>query len=845
MLVSLSWLNDYVDVADKTPAELAAILTDLGLEVESIQGGATIPPEVVVGKVLTAVKHPNADALRLCTVDVGAGTPLNIVCGAANAREGILVVVAQVGAVLPGDFKIKKSKIRGETSEGMLCSMQELGMAEESEGILELPGSPRIGSSAAKALGLEEIVLELGVTPNRADCLGLLGVARDLAAKLKRPLKEPEMTTARDGGTQTEGRIAVKVADPALCARFVALSVTNASAGPSPRWMQKRLEASGMRPINLIVDATNYVLMEYGQPVHAYDARFIRGNVIEVRAAAAGEVLKTLDGQERKLEAGDILICDGSGPIGLAGVMGGASSEVRSDTTELVIEVASFAPLTVRKTSRRLALHTEASHRFERGTDVDALERVALRVAALIAQGAKDTKAATPKIAKDAIDTYPGDVQKRVVALRLGHTKQFLGLPQLAKEEAKGALEGLGFEMLDATDDRMVFEVPYWRGDIEREVDLIEEIARVCGYDKIPYQMPVMNIRPTPEDPFIEFQEQARTALAESGFNETVTFPFIATIELDAMGIGAGHPLFPTLTLANPLSGPYAMMQTTLIPGLLRGLAGNRKQGERGVRLFECGRGYFDFSAKTLDQAGHPMWRHLARPGRHLGMRAKLDPKRPTERHWIAAAIDQPFLQKSWNTTATVATFYHGKSAVSALMKAFGIDGWTLAPVVAKDVPFLHPGASAIVMLGNRAAGYVGELHPRTATALDLGADQPPIILELDLEMVFDAKGKGAKLDTDLKRFPPATRDLAFLVGRDKTHAHFVDAIKAFKGKKHLGTYKLFDVYEGKNLETGKKSMAYSFAFQSPERTLTDQEVDAEVQQLVQWLGQNLEAQQR
>ena len=848
MLVSLNWLNEYVNIVDLTPEQVASALTSLGLEVEGVEKQSQVGPEVVVGQVTTAVPHPNADSLRVCTVVVGAAEPLQIVCGAPNARAGIKVAVAQIGAVLPGDLKIKKSKIRGETSCGMLCSEQELGLGSGHDGIIELPEEAAVGTPVARALGLGDTVLDVSVTPNRPDWLGLIGIARDLAAKLQRPLRLPDLSSVpRQSALRTAAHAQVRVEDPEVCPRFVALAVRDVQAIPSPTWMQKRLTAAGMRPINLIVDASNYAMLEFAQPVHTYDERFVTGQLLEVRQARPGETLTTLDGQPRQLEDGDLVICDEQGPIGLAGIMGGESSEVRPDTRAIIIEAAAFLGPRVRQTARRLGLRTEASARFERGVDVDNLPNVALRVAGLIAEGMAEARAhgqevPSPAVAEDLIDAYPAEVSKRVVALRLPETRQFLALPHLSKDEVVAILEHLEFPLLDSTDERCLFEVPFFRVDVMREVDLMEEVGRLVGFDKIPYQLPVMSIRPLPEDPFIDFQESARTALATAGFRETISFPFLAAEEIQALGIGEGHPLTPSLSLANPLSEQFRLMQTTLLPGLLRAAAENRRRGVTGARLFECGRGYFNFSGTSREALErHPAWKGLARSGRHLTRRAKGETDRPVERHWVAAMLDQPFHEKTWNAPETAASFFHGKAALLGLLSELGAGQPQLARPDPKDLPFLHPGAAATVMLNGKLAGYVGELHPRAAAALGLG-DAAPVVLELDLELVFDTKARTQRPAAEARRFPAVRRDLALLFDQERSHADVLAQVRKCKRAVHLVEARLFDVYTGDALPAGKKSMAYSFAFQSPERTLTDQEVEQEIGALVQQLGETLGA---
>ena len=846
MLVSLHWLSDYVDLKGLSPEGIAAALTDGGLEVENIQKESALSDDLVVGHILTAVRHPNADSLQLCTVDAGEAEPLAIVCGAPNARAGLKVAVAKIGATLPGDFKIKKSKIRGETSFGMLCSEKELGLSESHDGIIELAQDAPIGMRVAEALGLGDTVLELKITPNRADCLGIIGVARDLGARVKHPLKWQEPRVTRSSDVLTSQGLKVTIESEEACGRFVALRIDGVRTIPSPAWMQKRLNAAGMRPINLIVDATNYAMLEYSQPVHAYDVRFLRGQSIHVRSAKKGESLVTLDGQTRILEDGDILICDAEGPVGLAGIMGGQNSEVREDTQSIIIEVATFSPRQIRRTARRLGLITEASHRFERGTDRAALPFVALRVAELILRGTEEAQKSDPSIgvphvAKDTVDAGMRSTEPRLIALRLSHMRQFLGISGMGRDAVIEILKSLGFRFVDGTDDRLVFEIPTFRQDIEREVDVIEEVGRIYGLDKIPYQMPVMNIRPNQEDPFIDFQESVRLVMAESSLRETVTFPFSAGAEYQALGIAETHPLWPRLALKNPLSESHGLMQTSLVPGLLRAALGNRHRGEKGVRLFECGRGYF---ATPVTLSESPLWKALGRPGRHISRRARSETGRPTERHWVAGLLDQPWTHKNWNSREVATSFYHGKALVEGLCKAFGIGAVGYSKPNPEDVPFLHPGASALVTVAGKIAGYVGELHPRAAMNLGFGADTP-VVFEFDLETLFDAKGKGLSYDHVLHRFPPVARDLAFLCDKSTTYGDFSKAVAAFKKQKYLARFEIFDVYSGDNLPAGKKSMAFTVHFQATDKTLTDQEVEPEIAALVTWLEESLGALRR
>ncbi len=499
MKISLHWLSDYIDIKNYSPDVIAKVLTDLGLEVEAIEHIGKLDPNIVVAHVLTEMKHPNADTLHLCTVDDGSGHgPIQVVCGAHNVRQGLKIAFSRVGSTLPDGMKIKEAKLRGEQSCGMICSERELGLSDEHGAILELPLHLKVGQPIQEALQLEDHILTLNVTPNRGDCLGYLGVAQELSAKLKIPLKRPNLSNP-ESKVQTKNILKLQIENHEDCPRFVALYVKNISPVVSPEWVKRRLEKNGMRGVNLIVDATNYAMLEWGQPNHAYDVRDIAGNKIIVRSANDNELIATLDGKKHQLNSGDILISDEDGPVGLAGVMGGEQSEVKNDTSEIILEVAAFSPSSVRKTSKRLTIHTEASHRFERGINIDVLPQVARRVAHLIFSWSQELKSQgieckIPEIASDLVEFYPKPTQPSRIALRVKKVQQIIGSRDISANEIKDILSGLNIHLMDQAEDRMLFEVPLSRGDIVREMDLIEEVARHRGYDKIQSELPKMSL---------------------------------------------------------------------------------------------------------------------------------------------------------------------------------------------------------------------------------------------------------------------------------------------------------------------------------------------------------------
>ena len=851
MRISREWLGQYIQLTGLDDKAVSQALTSIGLEVEHTESASPVPAGVVAGKIVQAIQHPNADALRLCQVDVGSagnGQNLQIVCGAPNAREGIYVAVAMVGAELPGNFKIKEAKIRGEKSFGMMCSEKELGISDNHESIIELSGKPALGTPVGQVMGVDDLVMTLNVTPNRADCLSYIGVARDLSAKIKRPLCLPPVNPQEDAGKPA---LKTAIEGSRTGQRFCGLRVEGVSTGESPVWMQKRLNAAGMRPVNVIVDITNYVMLESGQPIHAYDERDVAGKTLVARTARDGESLKTLDGQERRLVAGDIVICDEKRIVGLAGIMGGENSEVKKDTTAVLIEVAHFSPDNIRTTSKRLGLRSEASQRFERGVDIAQIDHVAWRTAQLLCELCPGAR-----ITGGLMDFYPQPSPARTVAIRTERVKQTLARPDLDAATVRKTLESLGLQFMEQHKDEMIFRIPAWRHDLEREADLIEEVARITGFDLIPYHLPVMSLETTPEDPGIELAEEARVLLAQLGMRETISFPFLSREEIAKLRIPEDHVLSPAVRIVNPLSEEFALLQTTLVAGLLKAAANNERHGRTGVRLFEFGRA---FLARGNTQG--------ALTTRHLTARAAAESGRPVERPLVSAILTQPFTKKSWSSQEVHAGFFEGKRIAAQWLSALGIKSGSGAGSARSDVawrpfdaktaeerPYLHPKASCTVEYiddkgKTTILGHVGEVHPETAIAFDFAADQCPVVFEFDFDSVFhaaEAAGKTVKSASKvLYRFPPSSRDLALVVGRNVTHDDFEKAIRAFPKQKNLRRFRLFDVYEGSNIPAGQKSMAYTFDFQSPDRTLTDTEVEQEVTALLGWLSEKLEARQR
>jgi len=765
MKVSVEWLSDYVALPPVD--ELAKKLTFAGLEVEAIQR----PPKgVVAGKILESVKHPQADKLSVTKVEFGRGHT-QIVCGAKNYKVGDIVPVATVGTKLPNGTEIKEAELRGVKSSGMLCSARELGFSDDHEGLLILPADTKIGAP------IDRVTFEVNVTPNRGDALSHLGIAREIAALTGKELKSPAKPVV-ESGEPAASKITVRIEDPTRCLRYAARVIEGLKVGPSPEWMKRRLEACGVRSINNLVDVTNYVMLEHGQPLHAFDLDKVAGAQIIVRLPKAGEKLTTLDGKERALDPDDLLICDKSGPTGFAGVMGGATSEVTPATTRVLLECAAFLPAAVRRTSKRHALHTESSHRFERGTDIGAVPAVVDRAAQLIAE------LGGGKVLKGLVDLYPKPAQPKRIVLRPKRVAELLGV-EVPQEECDRILKSLGFKQgLEA------WEVPFWRPDVAREEDLIEELARIRGYDTIPVKLPGGIGAMAPERAEVTVERRIRTALAGEGVDEVVNYSFVAPAELAAFGADQG-----AIALANPLSAEQSVMRTTLYASLVPNVVRSVRHQASGLRIYEWGRSY------KPDPDGGKGARPVA--NETLEVAGALWGLRDRARTWT-------------NKDATV-DFYDAKAAVEAVLSALHID----ASWAAFDSPWYHPRASATVSAGGVVLGTVGELHPRAARALEA----PPgvFLFQLEVKRLVDNARLVPKA-VPLSPYPSVRRDIALVVKAELQQAQLRALILEI-GKPLLVDAQVFDVYSGTQIAQGMKNVAFALEYRSSERTLKDDEV--------------------
>ncbi len=796
MKVSLNWLKDYVNL--RLPArELAHLITMAGTEVESVEMLGKDWDNVYVGLVTRLDKHPNADRLQLATIDLGSES-VTVVTGAPNLAVDQRVPFAKVGAQLIDGHtgkleKLKPAKIRGVKSEGMVCSEKELGISDSHEGIMILPEDAPIGALLADYLG--DTVLDMSPTPNRPDCLSMIGIAREVAALTGESPNVPEILYDEED-EPIDGRVAVEIHDPELCPRYCAALISDVKIGPSPPWMQQRLLAAGMRPISNVVDITNYVMLEYGQPLHAFDYDQVKEHRVIVRRAGEGERLYTLDGVERALDTDMLAIADAGEPIALAGVMGGAESEVIEVTKTILLESANFHGGSIRRTSTRLGLRSEASSRFEKGLS-PGLSPIGLRRAVQLL-----VELAGGKAAKGIVDAYPGRKEAEEIDLPRKRIGRVLGI-EPPQERVVEVLKLLGFECrTTSADGDLMVTLPYWRTDVKQADDLIEEAARIIGYDEIPTTILHGEIPDRPPRPLQELRNSICNILTGCGMQEVITYSLVSRAILDR--VDPEGSLGPRVRVANPMSSEQEYMRTSLRPGLLSALASNQRHSEGGIRLFEAGRLYF---------------------ARSDGL--------PRESEMAAGILCGPRQDKSWLSEDETLDFYDAKGVLEILFSRLHAE---VLFEKATD-PVMMPGRTAAILAGGKRIGTFGEVHPRTAASFDI-APGPVALFEVNLEELLSTVNREIRY-TPLPKFPEILRDLALVVDWKVEAQDVQDIIRSFP---LVSQVRVFDVYTGKQVPDGKKSLAFSVHYQSHERTLTDQEVDKTQQKIIERLGRELGA---
>jgi len=797
MKVSLKWIEEYLDVS-LPPAELAGRLTMSGTEVKGWQVVGGKWENIVVGQIIAINPHPSADRLSLATVDLGTEQQ-TVVCGAPNLRLGDKVAFAHVGAQLIDGhsgqvFRLKSAKVRGVVSSGMVCSEKELGISDSHEGIMILPAEASVGAPLIDYMG--DVIFDLEITPNRPDCLSVIGIAREVAALIGQKVRLPEV------GYETaplpiDQQISVDIVDPDLCPRYCASLITGVKVAASPRWMQQRLLACGMRPINNIVDITNYVMLEYGEPLHAFDYHKIRGKKIIVRRAGDGEIIVTLDGVKRVLSQDTLVIADQEQAVAIAGVMGGADTEVTGKTTAILLEAANFNPASIYYTGNSLNLPSEARLRFERGISPELTLPALKRATQLIIQ------LAGGEAAKGLVDAYPGKQEPEPILLSTGEVNSFLSV-EFSLDQIKGALASLGFDCQPAASASEVWvTAPYWRSDIHQPVDLIEEVARIIGYDQIPATMLGEPVPRQDPDPILTLKQEVRRSLVGYGFQEVLTYS-LTSLELLNKLLPEPHPLEPApLRLANPMTADQEYLRPNLRANLLAALSANRRHEAGGIRLFELGRVY------------------LPRP-KDL----------PHEPEVLCGLLTGPRFEESWHGGEETVDFFDAKGVVDGLLSRWGVE----ASFQPGGDESLHPSKQAAIAIDNNRLGVIGELHPKVLDAFDISGAVYLFEINLTALLPFTL---GHKLFQPIPRFPAVVRDIALVIDSGVAHRQVQDIIRSFPLVTQVA---LFDVYAGGQLPPGKKSLAYRITFQSPSHTLTDEEVNKVLEQILDKLSHELGA---
>ena len=807
MRISLNWLKEYVEITCAI-SELSERLTNVGLEVEGIDDLGAKYQGFVVGKVLATHRHPNAEKLTLCDVLVGKDT-LRIVCGAANVAAGQKVPVGLVGAVVPHNqhdsggtpFTLTPVKLRGEISNGMICSAYELGLGEDKEGILVLADGAKAGTPLARHLGLEDHVLEIGITPNRPDAMSHFGVAREVAAFLGKKLKIPKILLA-ESRRRVATQLKVSIADTQNCPRYTARVVSGVRVGSSPKWLQDRLHAVGIRAVNNVVDVTNFVLMEMGQPLHAFDAGKIEGGKIIVRRATDGESFSTLDGKTRLLNGEMLMICDAKKSIAVAGVMGGASTEITNSTTNIIIESAYFHPRSIRRTSKCLGLSTDASQRFERGADPEITKAAADRAAALI------QSVAGGEVLKGVVDVYPRHIRRRLVTLHPERLNEILGTT-LTAATVSTILRRFEIKKISAKKEgkrsAFKFEVPSFRPDLEREIDLIEEAARGYGYDNLPTAQSVSH-RLSDSSAGKDLTDAMRATLTGNGFREVVTNSMQELSKAKAM---SEH----VVELANPINKDMAALRPSLIPSMLDVVRNNQSQGENNLRLFEVGVVY----EKSV----------LSSPGRFFA-----------EFHederiiMVAHGFAHP---TTWNQPAKSVDLFDLKGEVESFLTKIFLDKIDFIPYPTTKA-LTEKGLS--VEINGEYVGILGEVREELLRLYEI--DQPVFVAELSIEGISRHATKPRKFQP-LLRFPVLLRDMAFVLSRDVSVGSMQKEIRE-AGQPLLRHVELFDLYAGEQVPEGKKSVAFGLEFSANDRTLNQEEVDSILQRIIQRMEKSFEA---
>ncbi|KJR99781.1 MAG: phenylalanyl-tRNA synthetase subunit beta [Desulfobulbaceae bacterium BRH_c16a] len=803
MKLTLDWLQNYVDIAGLSPDGLAGHLTMLGLEVDAVTPLYRELAPLKTGMVVAAERHPDADKLTVCQVQIG-DTTHQIVCGAPNVRKGLAVVVALPGTVLPGDFKIGKSKIRGVESFGMICSERELGLSNAHDGIMELPEGVQHGRSFIEAMGLNDTFVEVDLTPNRPDCASVIGVAREVAGVLKKNISLP----VNDAVIQkTSSEFSVEVESSELCPRYAGRLIKNVKIGPSPWWLRKRLLSVGMRPISNIVDITNFVMLEYGQPLHAFDFDTLAGKKIVVRAPRADEMAFTsLDGSKRQLDAEMMMICDGEKPIAIAGIMGGENSEVSDGTTSILLESACFNPISIRRTARKLGLATEASYRFERGVDPNGTINALKRAVDLICE------LAGGDAAEEGVDCYGGKIEPLALTLRVGRTKSLLGI-DLKVEEIAALLQSIGIGCERKDEDTLLVSPPSFRVDIEREADLIEEVARLYGYNRIPTSLPKVDLSYPEQDKLRLRRLAIADRLTSIGFTEAINYSFVSEKHPEMMALAEEDDRHQAVRLLNPLSEEQSVLRTMLLPGLLDNVRRNINFQKTDVKLFEIGKVF-----KPQGENSQPL-----EMTRFTGVMSGTRHGESSPLYFKPEPVD----------------LFDAKGAVEFIFRELSLgtldnkDGLHFAvPEAKSEEPYTEKGYALDIFIGAQKLGSLGKMRPDILRRFAIKHDV--FFFDLDYEGICAPKTIEKRF-TSLPVFPAVKRDIALVVPTSVSAGELLTAVRN-ASEKLIENCEIFDVFQGEKIPGGHKSVALSITYRSQTKTLTEKNVEKSHEKIVRLL---------
>ncbi len=799
MKFTLNWLKEYINV-ELPVEEIADRLTMLGLEVDNVTELFTDLDQVKVARINTVRPHPDADRLTLCDVTVGEGE-FQVVCGAPNAKPGMLTPIALPGITLSSGMKVKKAAIRGQESSGMLCSEKDLGISEDHSGIMELPEEARAGDSLVEALGLRDVLIEVDLTPNRPDCTSILGIAREIAGFTNQKLKHPvegDLPTL----TGEDVPFSVEVLDPEDCPRYAARLLKNVTISPSPWWLRQRLLAVGLRPINNVVDITNLVMLEYGQPLHAFDFHRLSGSKIIVRRARAGEEIITLDGEKRGLDQEMLMICDAEKPVAVAGVMGGENSEVVDSTTDILLESACFNPLSIRRTARQLKLGTEASYRFERGVDPEIAPRAMERAVQLLVE------VAGAEAVANGYDCLADIRPKETIRLRVSRTNDILGM-QLDAEEIGRCLESIELLVNRQDDETLLVTPPSFRVDLEREIDLIEEVARLQGYNEIPTAMPVVPMSFPEQQQGLELRKKLAALLVSQGFFEAINYSFVDENYFDRLKLDKGEPLRSAVELLNPLSEDQKIMRTMMLPSLLQNLSRNTSRQSNDIRLFEIGKVFHP-------KAENPL------PDENMRLAGVISGRRypgASLLHFGNSSVD----------------IYDAKGVVETILqearvaKGISVD---LTSGAHQAPDYIQADSFMVFLADDRQLGYLGRLEQDVLKSF--GIKQSVFYFDLDLDLVANLEPE-PKAFRQLPKFPSVNWDIALIVPEEVPSGELLTAIQN-AGEALVESAEIFDVYRGDAVGARQKSVAMSLTYRSADKTLDDKTVNKVHQRLIAML---------